>query len=572
MYLKILQEVETVTKNFCNGKLMTKNSEHRKFLDNVFNVFTIVGRGNYVSIYDVKEDVTRFSPAAVEMFGLPDEYIPHGYVEWKNYIHPEDKIQYKRTMDALLEGKVRGYDLAYRTRLKDGSYAVIRYVGATIFDSDGKPEIIGGTMINEGVTAVTDPVTLLRNQYGFFRDLVAATELKRNCVVVLCGINRMNSINEEHGYSFGNSVLQQTAWLLQEVAGQEGTVYRMEGAKFAFLTESLSPEEVAVRYEKLRRAAQAGLPVENVRQVLSINGGMIYFDGGTYDERTIHAALNFVYNESKFYHNGKLVNYNGAIGRNTHESLELIAEVRNDILMDCENFSLRYQPVFDAKTEKITAMEALLCWHSERFGDVPPSAYVPVLERDFLFEELGYWILRRAMEDGLKLLEKNPALILNVNISPAQIVDDFLFEEIDKILNYVGFPLKNLCFELTQSCRLIEPDILRRIVRALKRKGILCLIDDFGSGVASIDFLRDLAPNFIKLERDYILHIKDRPGNLQIVQHLSELAVDLGTKVCLKGVEDAEIRRTIKDLPITNVQGNFYAEAIQVDEILYKYL
>ena len=572
MYLKILQEVETVTKNFCNGKLMTKNSEHRKFLDNVFNVFTIVGRGNYVSIYDVKEDVTRFSPAAVDMFGLPDEYIPHGYVEWKNYIHPEDKIQYKRTMDALLEGKVRGYDLAYRTRLKDGSYAVIRYVGATIFDSDGKPEIIGGTMINEGVTAVTDPVTLLRNQYGFFRDLVAATELKRNCVVVLCGINRMNSINEEHGYSFGNSVLQQTAWLLQEVAGQEGTVYRMEGAKFAFLTESLSPEEVAVRYEKLRRAAQAGLPVENVRQVLSINGGMIYFDGGTYDERTIHAALNFVYNESKFYHNGKLVNYNGAIGRNTHESLELIAEVRNDILMDCENFSLRYQPVFDAKTEKITAMEALLCWHSERFGDVPPSAYVPVLERDFLFEELGYWILRRAMEDGLKLLEKNPALILNVNISPAQIVDDFLFEEIDKILNYVGFPLKNLCFELTQSCRLIEPDILRRIVRALKRKGILCLIDDFGSGVASIDFLRDLAPNFIKLERDYILHIKDRPGNLQIVQHLSELAVDLGTKVCLKGVEDAEIRRTIKDLPITNVQGNFYAEAIQVDEILDKYL
>ena len=159
--------------------------------------------------------------------------------------------------------------------------------------------------------------------------------------------------------------------------------------------------------------------------------------------------------------------------------------------MDCENFSLRYQPVFDAKTEKLTAIEALLCWWSKRFGDVPPSAYVPVIERDYLFEELGYWILRRAMEDGLKLLAINPELTLNVNISPAQIVDDFLFEEIDKISKSVGFPLKNLCFELTQSCRLIEPDILRRIVRALKRKGIRCLIDDFGSGVASIDFLRD---------------------------------------------------------------------------------
>ena len=195
-----------------------------------------------------------------------------------------------------------------------------------------------------------------------------------------------------------------------------------------------------------------------------------------------------------------------------------------------------------------------------------------IIERDYLFEELGYWILRRAMEDGLKLLAINPELTLNVNISPAQIVDDFLFEEIDKISKSVGFPLKNLCFELTQSCRLIEPDILRRIVRALKRKGIRCLIDDFGSGVASIDFLRDLEPNFIKLERDYILHIKDKPGNLQIVHHLSELAVDLGTKVCLKGVEDAEIREITKNMPVTNVQGNFYAEAITLDEVIQKYL
>ena len=551
---------------------MTTKTEHRKILDDLFNAFTMIGRGNYVMVYDVRENVTRFSPAAIELVGLSGEYVSLGSVEWENYIHPEDRFNYTRSMKNLLNGEAQSYDMTCRTRLKDGSYAVLRYIGSMIHGADGLPEFIGGIAINEGLTETTDLVTILPNQYSFFRDLAAAVELKRNCVAVLCGINRMNNINAEHGYTFGNSVLQQAGWLLQEAVGQDGTVYRMNGAKFAFITESLSPEEVAVKYEKLRRAAQAGLPVENVRQVLSINGGMIYFDGGAADERTIFASLNFVYNESKFYHNGKLVNYNGALGRNTHESLELLAEVRDCILMDCENFSLRYQPVFDAKTEKLTAIEALLCWHSERFGDVPPSAYVPVIERDYLFEELGYWILRRAMEDGLKVLAKNPDLTLNVNISPAQIIDDFLFEEIDKISKSVGFPLKNLCFELTQSCRLIEPDILRRIVRALKRKGIRCLIDDFGSGVASIDFLRDLAPTFIKLERDYILNIKEKPGNLQIVQHLSELAVDLGTKVCLKGVEDAKIREITKGLPATNIQGNYYSEAVSLDEIIKKYL
>ena len=549
---------------------MTTNSEHRKFLDNLFDAFTILGRGSYVSVYDVNGKITRYSPVAVELFGLSGEYVQGDYKLWADYIHPEDRFAYTRTMKALIDGETKSYDLTYRTRLKDGTYAMLRYIGATIFDVDGKPDIIGGIIINEGLIESIDPVTLLRNQYGFSRDIAAAIELNRNCVAVLCGINKMDNINAEHGYTFGNSVLQEAAWLLQEAVGQEGTVYRMNGAKFAFLTESLSPEEVAVKYEKLRRAAQAGLSVENVRQVLTINGGMINFSGGNYDERSVNAALNFAYSDSKFYHNGKLVNYNGAIGKSTHETLELLDEVRDDILLDCRNFSLRYQPVFDAKTEKLTSMEALLCWHSERFGDVPPSAYVPVLERDYLFEELGYWILRRAMEDGLKLLATKPDVMLNVNISPAQIVDDLLFEEIDKISTAVGFPLKNLCFELTQSCRLIEPDILRRIVRALKRKGILCLIDDFGSGVASIDFLRDLAPNFIKLERQYILNIKE-PGNVQIVRHLSELAVELGTKVCLKGVEDAAIRDVIKTFPITNVQGHYYAEAVTLDEIIAKY-
>ena len=551
---------------------MTNKIEHRKILDDLFDAFTLLGRGSYVSVYDIKGKVTRYSPAAVDLFGLPGEYIPDGAYNWSDFVHPEDRFRYEKIMDNLLANKSQGYDLTYRTRLNDGTYATLRYIGAVIRDANDKPELIGGIMINEGLTESTDPITVLRNQYGFFRDLAAAIELKKSCVAVLCGINRMSNINDEHGYTFGNTVLQQTGWLLQEIIGQEGTVYRMDGAKFAFLTESLSPEEVAVKYDKLRRAAQAGLPIENVRQVLSINGGMIHFDGGAADERTIYACMSFAYNDSKFYHNGKLVNYNGAVGKTTHESLELLAEVRDCILMDCKNFSLRYQPVFDAQTEKLTSMEALLCWRSERFGEVSPSAYVPVIESDYLFEELGYWILRRAMEDGLKILQRKPDLMLNVNISPAQIIDDLLFEEIDKISNVVGFPLKNLCFELTQSCRLIEPDILRRIVRALKRKGILCLIDDFGSGVASIDFLRDLAPNFIKLERDYIMHINDKPGNLQIVRHLSELASELGTKVCLKGVEDALIRETVKNFPITNVQGNYYSSAITLNELATKFL
>ena len=193
--------------------------EHSKMLDDLFNAYTMIGRGNYVGVYDVKNKVTRFSPAAVELFGLEGEYISAEYLDWTDYIYSEDQFVYSQAIKNLLSGESNGYDLSCRTRLKDGSFANLRYIGSTIFDADDKPELIGGIMINEGIAAVTDPITLLRNQYGFFRDLVAAIELKRNCVIVLCGINRMNQINEEHGYSFGNSVLRQMAWLLQEIIG-----------------------------------------------------------------------------------------------------------------------------------------------------------------------------------------------------------------------------------------------------------------------------------------------------------------------------------------------------------------
>ncbi|MCR5833716.1 MAG: EAL domain-containing protein [Selenomonadaceae bacterium] len=551
---------------------MTTILNHRKILDDVFNAYTIMAHGSYVLLLDVKSKVIRYCPELVEAFGLRDEYLPDGEVNWSDFIHPQERFGFKHTMRALLNGEIKAYDRYYRTRLKDGTYAKLRYIGSIVRDEDGSPALIGGILINEGLTESIDSVTLLRNHYGFFRDLVAALELNRSCVVMLCGINKMSDINEEHGYPFGNAVLQQTGWLLQEIFGNDGTVYRMAGAKFAFLSDTLSPEEVEAKYEKVRRAAQAGIAVENVRQVLSINGGMIYLDRTISNERTIYTSLLFAYNDSKFYHNGSLVNYNGPLGINMHDSLELLDEVRDCILMDCKNFSLRYQPIFDIKTNKLTSVEALLCWHSERFGDVPPSAYVPVLEHDYLFEELGYWIMRRAMEEVVKVLEFKPDLILNINIAPAQIIDDFLFNEIRKSSKATNFPLTNLCFELTQSCRLIEPNILKNIVNELKSRNILCLIDDFGSGVASIDFLRDLAPDFIKLERDYIMNINTKTGNLQIVRHLSELAAELGTKVCLKGVGDEKIRDTVKDLPITNVQGNFYSEAVSLDEIIKRYI
>ena len=102
-----------------------------------------------------------------------------------------------------------------------------------------------------------------------------------------------------------------------------------------------------------------------MRQVLVLNAGIITYDGADVDERTIFSCLNRAYNDSKTRRNGKIVNYNGATGKNLRESMEIINEIRNCIVMDCEGFSLRYQPIVSNANENIVAAEALLCWRND---------------------------------------------------------------------------------------------------------------------------------------------------------------------------------------------------------------
>ena len=249
----------------------------------------------------------------------------------------------------------------------------------------------------------------------------------------------------------------------------------------------------------------------------------------------------------------------------------MINEIRNCIVMDCEGFSLRYQPIVSAQDEKIVAVEALLCWKNEKFGEVTPDAYVPVLERDFLFEELGYWIFIQAMKDGLKFLEKNPNFVMNINISPSQLTDEFLVDELEKISKSIGFPLKNLCLEITASCRQIEPEILQKIIFSLKEKNVRCLLDDFGTGVGSLEFLQSLSPEFIKPERKYVLEIDKKESNLQIIRHLANLAVELGSNVCVKGIATEKIRDIVRELPVRALQGHFYSEPLTIENLLQKF-
>ena len=549
----------------------TVNNNRKQVLDDMFDAFTMLAGGNYVSLYDVEGKLTRYTPAAVELLGLPGEYIPDGAYDWVDYVHPEDRKRYLDAMEEMFAKNTRTYDLSYRTRTKNGDYMLFRYIGAVIRTAEGNPSLIGGIMINEGIIENIDSVTILPNHYAFFNNLPEIMKKNTAHTILLLGINHMANINESLGYSHGNRVLQQVSWVIQEAVRDKGTVYRKEGAKFAIVSEVLSEADMTIVFRKIRQKLLSSIRVDEMRHNLTINGGMLSVKGFQMDPRTIQASLNYAYQESKTRKHGSLVNFDGTKNHEVTDSLQMLSVIRNDLIAECKGFYLEYQPVLSAQDEKPIGVEALLRWKNDTYGTVLPDDFLPILEKDVAFEELGDWILRTALADGTKLLEKDPNIVMGINISPTQLGDEYFIDSLQQILKRTGFPAKNLCLEFTKECRLLDTMHLGEVVLSLHALGIKIVLDDYGTGNDSLDFLKVLAADYIKFDRKFVQHLEESEQDRHALKHLTELAQVYGPNICVKGIETPETAAIIKSYPVRSVQGNLYSSPIALDDLLRKY-
>ena len=270
---------------------MIKN--RRQYLDDVFDAFSMLVGGNYVTLYDVEAKLTRYSLGAVELFGLPEEYIEDGAFSLADRVHPEDRKRYEATMEELISCEILTYDLNYRVRTNDGNYGLFRFKGAVIRDDEGKPSLVGGVIFNEGIIEHTDAITTLRNRTGFFNDLSAMQAMRQHSVLLLVGINRMKDINAEYGYGYGNRLLQRIGWVIQECVGNDGIVYRMDGSKFAVMSHSLESEDVEEIYGRIKRSMQSGISVDDVKQNLTVSGGLMSVEDFDMNERAVYTCLKY---------------------------------------------------------------------------------------------------------------------------------------------------------------------------------------------------------------------------------------------------------------------------------------
>ncbi len=541
-------------------------------LDKLFDAFSIVAEGNYVYLCDMKYDISRWSKNAVDYFDLPDEYMKGAGDIWAEHIHPEDRDSYEKSIEDIFAGNNEGHDMQYRAKTRDGNYCVCTCRGVVIKDIDGIPDYFAGSIKNHGILSYVDNITGLRNLYGFLEDINTLLWKREKSLLLMIGLSNFSNINDLYGFSFGNDVLSKLGDMLRKKFANSGLVYRMDGTKFVLVSRSISKNDIKGIYDELKESVIHNYFVDGQRVSLSLNGGVVYLDNFDITSDTLYSCLKYAYYESKNKHIGELVMFEDELSKDSRTFVEKINVIRNSIAEDCSGFFLCYQPIINAETDELKGMEALIRWKNDKYGTVPPIQFIPVLEQDTIFPELGRWILKQAMEDGKIFIEKYPDFLMNVNLSYAQLEKRNFVSELFKLLEETGYPAKNLCLEITERCRLLDMDVLKSMFEICRERGIKIALDDFGTGFASLGVLRELPVDIIKIDREYVKNVEKSVSDQNTVQFISELAQAFSAEVCVEGVETIDMRNFLRKYRIGSLQGYYYSKPIPVEEFTKKYM
>jgi diguanylate cyclase (GGDEF)-like protein len=239
------------------------------------------------------------------------------------------------------------------------------------------------------------------------------------------------------------------------------------------------------------------------------------------------------------------------------------ANLANDlrVAMHAGHLHLNYQPIYDARTRRVVACEALLRWNDPVRGNVLPVDFIHAAEDSGFIGPLTEWVLLHACEEATAWPE---SVQVSVNLSPLNLNLPSLVATVTRILSTTGLSPPRLVLELTEGLLLEKSNNVRETLRGLKALGVELWIDDFGSGHANLNYLQQLSCDVVKVDRSFLEeHVRRR----ELLGGMILLAQACGLRVAVEGVETAEHDALLQELDCDLLQGFFLARPMSSDAL-----
>jgi len=478
-------------------------------------------------------------------------------------------------------------ELAEHTLLirDDGEEVAIADSAAPIRDRAG--HIIGAVMVYHDVgharklarqlsyQATHDALTGLYNRRAFEEQLKesleSAREEEREHALCYLDLDQFKIVNDTCGHIAGDEMLKQLAHLLQSKVREADVLARLGGDEFGVLLRYCALDQARVIAEDLRRTVRDFRFICDEHSFeTGVSIGVVAVDGRTHNLVEVQSAADVACYAAKEGGRNRVHLY----VPDDHELQQRQGEMRwvsrIHKAMAEDRFLLYCQPILpvDERSVLPNHFEILLRIQDEDGQEVPPMAFIPAAERYNLMPMIDGWavrnVLRRVQQSGMRLQNS----IWTINISGRSLGDEEFLQLISQELEATEFPAQQICFEITETAAIANLRRASRFIKMLKAKGCKFALDDFGSGLSSFGYLKNLEVDYLKIDGSFVRDIVTDKIDRAMVEAINNLGHVMNIRTIAEFVENQQILDVLRSLKVDYAQGYGIARPLPLIQML----
>ena len=388
---------------------------------------------------------------------------------------------------------------------------------------------------------------------------------KSSFSVLLLDLDRFKDINDTLGHGIGDQVLMMVAERLDAGIRDSDTIARIGGDEFCAIIEGVERVVAEKMAMKLTYLLEPAFEINGHTLQVGASIGIAIFpeDGGSPELLIQHADVAMY--EAK-YQGHQVISYHSDMDKHRVEDLQLSTDMREGIRSG--QFFAVFQPKINLATGRPCGCEMLTRWEHPRIGTISPEKFIPIVERENMIGEMTRTVFDKHLVHFLQLVDQYPDFKISINVSPLNLLDTSLLDDLEFSMQECGFKASNLIIEVTENAIMTNPLRSARVLQKFSEVGIGVSVDDFGTGYSSLAYLQKFPIDELKIDKSFIIGLDKSSHNYPIVNATIAMAHDLGMSVIAEGVEDRQIIDLLVELNCHHMQGDYFAEPLPYTEFV----
>lgn len=417
-----------------------------------------------------------------------------------------------------------------------------------------------------------DSLTGLANRHRMTRKLGQTLKTfkqsKRSCAIMLLDLDRFKKVNDTLGHPAGDELLKQVAVRINKLFGERGEIGRLGGDEFQIMLPDMDDRgELGDLAKRLVQMLSQPYSVEGARAIIGCSIGIAVAPYDGVETSELVKAADLALYAAKDAGRGTYRFYSSELSKSADFRQRIEDDLRDALAQG--QFLIQYQPIVEAKTHKISSLEALLRWDHPERGRVSPADFVPVAEELGIINEIGEWVLE---EVCFQLASCPPEVRAAVNVSPIQFACDDFYGAVDRILSKTKVDPGRVELEITESVFVGDLERTLALFKKLKRRGVRLSLDDFGTGYSSLSYLRDAPFDKLKIDQSFVRGCTaEENNNGALVSAIVSMANALKMETVAEGIETKDELAMVAGHGATHLQGYLFSSPISFDVLLERF-